>query len=111
MSRLLQSAVQRCERDSADDTELFSHATVSQPAAVAASAATALIFDERMELHADSSVRPHPERPDRIRAVVARLMSTALSGLLRSCRACLSKRRQGLPPAGQHGMLAVAVVS
>lgn len=45
----------------------------------------ALLFDERMELHDEVKAKgsPHPERPDRIRAVVARLMTT---GLKDQCR-------------------------
>lgn len=39
--------------------------------------------DERMELHCegeDGYSIPHPERPDRVRAVMARLTASALAG-------------------------------
>ena len=41
-----------------------------------------LAYDERMLLHRDESARgsPHPERPDRIRAVMARLDRAGLTG-------------------------------
>lgn len=50
----------------------------------------ALLFDERMELH-DETLRtgsPHPERPDRIRAIMAKLMNTGLKDRCRriACR-------------------------
>lgn len=41
---------------------------------------TVLVFDERMEAHEEGRGSPHPERPDRIRAVVARLLSSGLAG-------------------------------
>lgn len=50
----------------------------------------ALLFDERMELHDEIKKMgcPHPERPDRIRAVVARLLATGLKDRCRrvACR-------------------------
>ena len=41
---------------------------------------TVLAYDERMELHAEGGYTPHPERPDRIRACVARILSSGLAG-------------------------------
>ena len=41
-----------------------------------------LVFDERMQAHEEGRGSPHPERPDRIRAVVARLLSSGLAGAL-----------------------------
>ena len=41
---------------------------------------TGLAFDERMTMHAEQSSAPHPERPDRIRAVIARLQASGLAG-------------------------------
>ena len=45
---------------------------------------TVLAYDERMLLHRDESARgsPHPERPDRIRAVMARLERAGLTGVI-----------------------------
>mmetsp|Transcript_9668 Transcript_9668/g.29296 ORF Transcript_9668/g.29296 Transcript_9668/m.29296 type:complete len:597 (-) Transcript_9668:192-1982(-) len=43
----------------------------------------ALLYDERMELHEEGHATPHPERPDRIRAVMAKLLA---SGLAAQCR-------------------------
>lgn len=42
-----------------------------------------LAYDERMLLHRDESARgsPHPERPDRIKAVMARLERAGLTGV------------------------------
>ena len=44
------------------------------------SGTTLLAYDERMTLHREDAAMPHPERPDRIRAVIARLMSSGLAG-------------------------------
>ncbi|KAK9862922.1 hypothetical protein WJX84_011523 [Apatococcus fuscideae] len=44
-----------------------------------ASAQTALVYDERMEQHVEGRHQPHPERPDRIRAVMARLLASGLA--------------------------------
>ena len=65
-----------------DNADLFAH-SLNQPAPSGAEArgGTALVFDERMQLHAESRLRPHPERPDRIKAVVARLMASGLAGV------------------------------
>ncbi len=41
---------------------------------------TGLAYDERMTLHCEDADSPHPERPDRIRAVIARLQSAGLAG-------------------------------
>ncbi|GMH41611.1 hypothetical protein BSKO_09521 [Bryopsis sp. KO-2023] len=42
-----------------------------------------LAYDDRMNLHAKGAGRPHPERPDRLTAVMSRLLS---SGLAERCR-------------------------
>ena len=56
-----------------------------------------LAYDQRMLLHRDESARgsPHPERPDRIRAVMARLDRAGLTGaasLFCSCSPLSSPR-------------------
>ena len=80
---------QGCHRDASEDEQLFSHTLVEAvPAQPQVLGRTALVFDERMQLHAEASSRPHPERPDRIRAVIARLMSSGLAGERLSCWAC-----------------------
>ena len=82
-----QLLLQSCQREAADDDGLFAH-SLGQLAVPASTArgGVALVFDERMQLHAECRPRPHPERPDRIRAVIARLMSSGLAGApLRPC--------------------------
>ena len=50
---------------------------------------TVLAWDERMTLHAEGRHNPHPERPDRLRAVMARLFDSGLAGaLLRLTSGC-----------------------
>ena len=75
--------MQSCDWLSEDDPKLFEWGPsqrAPEPSRLQASG-TALVFDTRMELHADAKARPHPERPDRIRAVVARLMASGLAGV------------------------------
>ena len=50
------------------------------------SAKTVLVYDERMEQHVEGRHQPHPERPDRIRAVMARLLASGLAGEHSVCR-------------------------
>lgn len=73
-----------CGHAASADAELFLLSAPPPPEdyPVPGNKRVALLFDERMELHDEARVRgaPHPERPDRIRAVVARLMSTGLNG-------------------------------
>ena len=80
-------AAQDCGHDPADDAALFDCGAAGAllPAGAPASdasdvLATVLVFDERMEAHEEGRGSPHPERPDRIRAVVARLLSSGLAG-------------------------------
>ena len=46
-------------------------------------AATVICWDERMELHEEAGPSMHPERPDRVRAVMARLRAAELAGRCR----------------------------
>ena len=46
-------------------------------------ALTVISWDERMELHEESGSSMHPERPDRVRAVMARLQAAELAGRCR----------------------------
>lgn len=46
-------------------------------------ALTVICWDERMELHEESGSSMHPERPDRVRAVMARLQAAELAGRCR----------------------------
>ncbi len=80
---------QECGHDPEDDDALFSTEQQQQhgPGLFAAVAqegmspgTTLLAYDERMTLHEEDAASPHPERPDRIRAVIARLLSTGLAG-------------------------------
>ena len=52
----------------------WSHADVDQDVAI--------VYDDRMMLHDKGDGRPHPERPDRLRAIMARLMKSGLAGRL-----------------------------
>jgi len=83
---------QDCGHDLSDDASL----TAVDPLAAAAMASaqadrsvsgpdcTVLAWDERMALHAEGRSNPHPERPDRLRAVMARLLNSGLAGALSS---------------------------
>ena len=74
--------------------------TAGQDAPEAGPQCTVLAWDERMTLHAEGRHNPHPERPDRLRAVMARLLDSGLAGagksprlrlaltLLRQCVSC-----------------------
>eukprot|EP00197_Chlamydomonas_leiostraca_P007182 CAMPEP_0202865778 /NCGR_PEP_ID=MMETSP1391-20130828/6346_1 /ASSEMBLY_ACC=CAM_ASM_000867 /TAXON_ID=1034604 /ORGANISM="Chlamydomonas leiostraca, Strain SAG 11-49" /LENGTH=639 /DNA_ID=CAMNT_0049545655 /DNA_START=304 /DNA_END=2223 /DNA_ORIENTATION=- len=75
-----------CGHNMAQDAELFSTdaSTITLPAHLRhqhtpAGGKVALVYDERMELHQEGKHNPHPERPDRIRAVMARLLASGLS--------------------------------
>ncbi|CAK0772037.1 hypothetical protein CVIRNUC_003922 [Coccomyxa viridis] len=75
---------QDCGHDAVNDEALFSSmARRGDPPARPPSGVTGLAFDERMTMHSEQSSAPHPERPDRIRAVIARLQA---SGLADRCR-------------------------
>lgn len=76
---------QDCGHDLTDDSALFA----VNPAAEAASTeqrvhsspeCTVLAWDERMMLHTEGRAAPHPERPDRLRAVMARLLNSGIAG-------------------------------
>ena len=79
--------VQSCQREAIDESKLFAHSLDQLAVPAAAGGGVALVFDERMQLHAECRARPHPERPDRIKAVIARLMSSGLAGAHASCSA------------------------
>ena len=42
----------------------------------------ALVWDERMEMHEEGKVCPHPERPDRVRAIMSCILASNLAGAL-----------------------------
>ena len=81
---------QDCGHDPVNDEALFS-AALTGPSALPgelagrAGGATGLAYDERMTLHCEDADSPHPERPDRIRAVLARLLSSGLAGVRPRC--------------------------
>jgi hypothetical protein len=78
----LESHVQDCGHDAVNDEALFnSSPRLGGPPAGAPPGLTGLAFDERMTMHAEQSSSPHPERPDRIRAVIARLQASGLAGM------------------------------
>jgi hypothetical protein len=68
----------------AHDLDIF-HPTVASASALhrprlQGDALTVLCWDERMELHEEAGSSMHPERPDRVRAVMARLQAAELAG-------------------------------
>jgi hypothetical protein len=68
----------------AHDADIF-NPTVASAAALhrprlQGDALTVLCWDERMELHEEAGSSMHPERPDRVRAVMARLQAAELAG-------------------------------
>ena len=71
---------QECGHLRTQDDELFDHRLSSQ-AAPSLPQRVMLAYDQRMTLHAEGKLTPHPERPDRIRAVMARLAASGLTGL------------------------------
>lgn len=75
-------ALQGCSHDALQDGSIFSTASPSGQREVSPEG-TVLAYDERMLLHRDESARgsPHPERPDRIKAVMARLERAGLTGV------------------------------
>jgi len=76
--------VQDCGHDVADDDALVKADPMAPAAGQDAPApgpqCTVLAWDERMTLHAEGRHNPHPERPDRLRAVMARLLDSGLAG-------------------------------
>ena len=77
-----QSLVQDCGHDAVNDEALFSSmARRGEPPARPPAGVTGLAFDERMTMHCEQSSAPHPERPDRIRAAIARLQASGLAGV------------------------------
>ena len=57
---------------------------------------TVLAWDERMTLHAEGRHNPHPERPDRLRAVMARLLDSGLAGAFVRLTLACSMGRTGV---------------
>lgn len=81
-----------CGHSAADDDDLFDSGAAGGDAvddaalrtaigAAAAAGAPLLCYDERMLLHDEGRSHPHPERPDRLRAIMARLSRSGLSGV------------------------------
>ena len=77
------TCLQDCGHDAVNDEALFSSTPrLGEQPARPSSGVTGLAFDERMTMHAERSSALHPERPDRIRAVIARLQASGLAGAL-----------------------------
>lgn len=77
-----------CGHHSAQDDDLFDAGELlgAKPPETASVIDCVLAYDDRMLLHEEAHVdkkSSHPERPDRIRAVMARLKASALSGVCR----------------------------
>jgi histone deacetylase 6 len=71
-----------CGHSNEHDSELLTCSAVSADTAAAAPAGECplIIWDESMLLHEEGKHEPHPERPDRLRAVMAQLSSNGLTG-------------------------------
>jgi len=77
------TCLQDCGHDAVNDDALFSSTPrLGEQPARPSPGVTGLAFDERMTMHAERSSALHPERPDRIRAVIARLQASGLAGAL-----------------------------
>ena len=72
--------VQDCGHAPSQDDELFDQQQ-SPDLAVSAPQRVVLAYDERMTLHVEGQGSSHPERPDRVRAVMARLTASGITGL------------------------------
>ena len=73
--------LQDCNHEVAADRRLFS--TLRQAPAEALPVApglTGLAYDDIMLEHEEGRSMPHPERPDRIKAIISRLMASGLAG-------------------------------
>lgn len=93
--------LQDCGHDAVNDEALFdSAARPGEPPARPPAGVTGLAFDERMTMHAEQSSAPHPERPDRIRAVIARLQASGLAGVCAVALICMPVYVVGLWPTG-----------
>lgn len=79
-----------CGHCPSNDNTLFDMSLIQPSVSESDKPKIALLYDERMELHAEGGGTPHPERPDRIRAVVARILSTGLGGEMAYLYTCFS---------------------
>lgn len=75
-------ALQECGHEASHDPDLFSWSQSQASDRLEAKRDIMLVHDERLVEHEEGKRAPHPERPDRITAVVARLMATGLAGEL-----------------------------
>uniref|UniRef100_A0A383V5R9 Histone deacetylase domain-containing protein n=1 Tax=Tetradesmus obliquus TaxID=3088 RepID=A0A383V5R9_TETOB len=73
-----------CGHSSEQDDTLFEAVSSvdAVPAAAAAAGRPLIIWDDEMLLHEEGKAVPHPERPDRLRAIMARLVG---NGVTDSC--------------------------
>lgn len=83
-ARLCSSECSDCGHSSEQDEALFdsSSSGSGQPIATSPAAGQPLIvWDDEMLLHEEGKAVPHPERPDRLRAIMARLVGNGLTGV------------------------------
>jgi hypothetical protein len=73
-----------CGHSSEQDGSLFEAISSAESTAGTAAAAAAgrplIIWDDEMLLHEEGKAVPHPERPDRLRAIMARLVGNGPAG-------------------------------
>jgi hypothetical protein len=77
-----------CGHSNDEDEALLSCSAASADTAAAAAAPAGecplIIWDDSMLLHEEGKLEPHPERPDRLRAVMAQLNGNGLTGAVES---------------------------
>ena len=77
--------MQECGHDTSYDALLLSRSLVkTEDSSQAERDKVMLVYDDRLVEHREGKRLPHPERPDRISAVIARLMQTGLAGMHKS---------------------------
>lgn len=72
-----------CGHSNDQDSELLTCSAVSADTSTGAAAdgsCPLIIWDDSMLLHEEGKLEPHPERPDRLRAVIAQLQGNGLTG-------------------------------
>jgi len=73
-----------CGHSNDQDSELLTCSAVSADTSTDAAAdgsCPLIIWDDSMLLHEEGKQEPHPERPDRLRAVIAQLQGSGLTGM------------------------------
>lgn len=88
-ARLYAPECSDCGHSSEHDDSLFGHGSGTAkaeglPVTQQHQRCPFIIWDDEMLLHEEGKAVPHPERPDRLRAIMSRLVGNGLAGKLRS---------------------------